>query len=114
MTATTRAAGIVALLFCLLFVIVGAPWIDKPGIQTDEALFAAGIYPPFLHPFVIRIFKHDYPMMVMTYVGTVKSAIWAAIFKVWPPSPASVRIPAVLLGALSVWWTYLLVSRTLG
>jgi len=90
------------------------PWIDKPGIQTDEALFAAGIYPPFQKTFRIRMFKHDYPIMVMTYVGTVKSWIWAAIFKVWPPSPASVRIPAVLLGALSVWWTYLLVSRTLG
>ena len=109
-----RAAGVIALLFCLLFIVVGVPWIDKPGIQTDEALFAAGIYPPFQHTFVIHIFKHDFPMMVMTYVGTVKSLVWAAIFKVWPPSPASVRIPAVVLGALSVWWTYLLVSRTLG
>jgi len=114
MTVTPLRAGSVALLFCILFIIVGVPWIDKPGIQTDEALFAAGIYPPFQDTFVIRIFKHDYPMMVMTYVGTLKSYIWAAIFKVWTPSPASVRIPALLLGALSVWWTYLLVSRTLG
>jgi 4-amino-4-deoxy-L-arabinose transferase-like glycosyltransferase len=36
------------------------------------------------------------------------------VFSVWPPSPASVRIPAILLGALSVWWTYRLVLRTLG
>src|SRR5580704_12478583 len=114
MTVTPRIAGIVALLCCILFVAVGVPWIDKPGIQTDEALFAAGIYPPFQPPFMIRIFKHDYSMMVMTYVGALKSRVWAGIFKVWPPSAASVRIPAVLLGALSVWWTYLLVSRTLG
>jgi 4-amino-4-deoxy-L-arabinose transferase-like glycosyltransferase len=114
MTITPLRAGSVALLFCILFIIVGVPWIDKPGIQTDEALFAAGIYPPFETTYLIRIFKHDYPMMVMTYVGALKSRVWAAIFKVWPPSPASVRIPAVLLGALSVWWTYLLLSRTLG
>jgi len=51
---------------------------------------------------------------VMSYVGALKAHIWAAIFAVWPPSPASVRIPAALLGALSIWWTYLLMARTLG
>jgi 4-amino-4-deoxy-L-arabinose transferase and related glycosyltransferases of PMT family len=107
-------ANIVALLFCALFITIAVPWIDKPGIQTDEALFAAGIYPPFQTEFRIRMFHHDYPIMVMTYVGALKARIWAMIFAVWPPSPASVRIPAVLLGALSVWWTYLLALRTLG
>jgi len=107
-------ARIVALLFCALFIAIAVPWIDKPGIQTDEALFAAGIYPPFQTEFRIRMFHHDYPIMVMTYVGALKARIWAMIFKFWPPSPASVRIPAILLGALSVWWTYLLVSRMLG
>jgi hypothetical protein len=28
--------------------------------------FAAGIYPPFQKTFRIRMFKHDYPIMVMT------------------------------------------------
>src|SRR3954469_21431748 len=99
-------ATVAALLICLLFTAIAVPWIDKPGIQTDEVLFAGGIYPPFddqLHP-----------LMVMSYVGALKSLLWAAIFKLWPPSPASVRIPAVLLGALSIWWLYVLLSRTLG
>src|SRR5216684_4136176 len=109
-----RVCGAVAFLLCVLFVIVGIPWIDKPGIQTDEALFAGGIYPPFQEQFLIRIFKHDYPLMVMTYVGALKSRIWAVIFRVWRPSPASVRIPAVLLGALSIWWLYRLIFLTLG
>ena len=103
--ATSITAGVAALLICLLFIVIGVPWIDKPGIQTDEALFATGIYPPF---------GPDYPLMVMTYVGALKSYIWAAIFKLWPPSPSSVRVPAVLLGALSIWWLYHLMSRTLG
>ena len=64
--------GVAALLICLLFIVIGVPWIDKPGIQTDEALFASGIYPPF---------GPDYPLMVMTYVGALKSCIWAMIFK---------------------------------
>jgi 4-amino-4-deoxy-L-arabinose transferase-like glycosyltransferase len=105
---------IVAILICILFIIVAVPWIDKPGIQTDEALFAGGIYPPFDERFLIHISQHDYPLMVMTYVGALKSRIWAPIFAVWPPSSSSVRIPAVLLGALSIWWVYQLLSRTLG
>ena len=86
-----RRAEAAAVLFCALFIVLGVPWIERPGIQTDEALFAAGIYPPFDLRFVIHIFKHDYPLMEMTYVGALKARLWAVIFKVWPPSPASVR-----------------------
>jgi hypothetical protein len=97
-----------------LFVSIAVPWIDKPGIQTDEALFAGGIYPPFNEQFTIHVFHHDYPLMEMSYVGALKARLWAAIFIVWRPSPASVRIPSVLLGALSIWWFYRLLARTLG
>jgi len=107
-------AGAFVFLFCLLFIAVAVSWIDKPGMQTDEVLFAGGIYPPFDERFIVRIFGHEVPIMVMSYVGALKAHIWAAIFAVWPPSPASVRIPAALLGALSIWWTYLLMARTLG
>ena len=103
-----------AILLCALFIAAALPWIDKPGIQTDEALFAAGIYPPFDPHSVVHIFKHDYPLMEMSYVGALKARLWALIFKLWPPSPASVRSPSVLLSALSVWWMYLLMRRTLG
>jgi hypothetical protein len=61
-----RTASAIALLFCALFIAIGSPWIDKPGIQTDEALFAGGIYPPFDEQFVAHIFHHDYPIMVMS------------------------------------------------
>lgn len=112
--ACLRASAITAGLLCILFILIAIPWIGKPGIQTDEALFAAGIYPPFSEQFAIRVFERDYPLMVMSYVGALKSYIWSLIFKVWPPSPASVRIPSVLLSALSVWWLYRLLLRALG
>jgi 4-amino-4-deoxy-L-arabinose transferase-like glycosyltransferase len=112
--ATPIPAGVFALLLCVLFIAIAVPWIDKPGIQTDEALFAGGIYPPFDERSVIQIFGHDYPIMVMSYVGALKARIWAVIFEFWPPSPASVRIPSVLFGALSIWWMYLLMARTVG
>jgi hypothetical protein len=114
MSVSSRNANIAALLLCTLFVLVAIPWIDKPGIQTDEALFAGGIYPPFNDQFTIHVFNHDYPLMEMSYVGALKARLWALIFKVWRPSPASVRVPAVLLGALSIWWLYRLMLRTVG
>ena len=103
---------VLALLFCLLFLGVGSLWISEVGIQNDEALFAAGIYPPFADD-VPKIFGKPYPEMVMSYVGSVKSQLYAPIFRVWRPSAASVRIPAVILGALTVWLFYVVVKRTL-
>src|SRR5207253_1255542 len=62
-------AGALVFLFCLLFIAVAVPWIDKPGMQTDEVLFAGGIYPPFDERCIVRIFDHEIPIMVMSYVG---------------------------------------------
>lgn len=91
------------------------PWIRRPGIQTDEALFSAGIYGPFWQSDMrVNVFGHDYSIMVMTYVGTLKSRIWSPIFKVFGVSAGSIRIPALLIGALSIWWFYRVLVRTLG
>src|SRR4051794_5053592 len=110
-----RPANIFALCCCLLFVFSASLWIWLPGIQTDEALFTAGIYAPFdQSAHKVRIFGHDYVLMVMTYVGTLKSRIWSPIFRAFGVTAASIRLPAVLIGAVSVWWFYRLVLRTLG
>ncbi len=91
MTSFSARIDTCVVFFCVLFVAVAVPWIDKPGMQTDEVLFAGGIYPPFDERFVVRVFDHEIAIMVMSYVGALKAHIWAAIFTVWPPSPASVR-----------------------
>lgn len=109
-----RVSSKVALALCLLFVCLAIPWIGRPGMQTDETLFASAIYPPIAENLVIRIFDREIPLMTMSYVGALKSYLWAGLFQIWEPSPASVRIPAVVLGALSVWWMYGLLRRTVG
>jgi 4-amino-4-deoxy-L-arabinose transferase-like glycosyltransferase len=102
------------LLSCLLFVLLALPWLDKPGMQTDETLFAAAIYPPFHQPYVVQLFGREVPLMTMTYVGALKSWIWALLLKVLLTSPVVVRMPAVLLSSISVWWVYSLLSRSVG
>jgi len=109
-----RRAWCAGALLCALFIGLGVPWIDRPGLQTDEVLFAGGIYPPFDPRNIVRIFRHPVPIMVMSYVGAAKAHLWASVFKVWRPSAASVRIPALLLGTLSVWWFFRLLEIRLG
>lgn len=101
-----------ALVFCFLFVAVASVWLGETGVQNDEALFAAGIYGPYLD--APLVFGKPFPTMVMTYVGALKSHLYRPIFRYWKPSPASVRFPGILLGALTVWLFYLLLKRTLG
>jgi hypothetical protein len=110
-----RTANGAALALCVLFLVAGSLWIWRPGIQQDEALFAAGIYPPISDQNSIRVFKHRVPLMVMTYVGTLKATIYRGlVFPFFEPSAVSVRVPALLIGTLSVWLFYRLTLRVLG
>ena len=104
-----RADGL-ALAFCLIFLVIGSLWISELGIQNDEALFAGGIYPPFGE--TPTWFGKPFPVMLMSYVGALKSYVWWPIFSMWSPSAASTRFPAVALGALTIWLFYILLRQT--
>ncbi|MGA2328279.1 MAG: hypothetical protein ABSH05_18525 [Bryobacteraceae bacterium] len=109
-----RLANWFALLLCLLFFLQGLVFIPYAGIQNDEALFAAGIYKPVFAEHMADIFGRPVPTMVMSYIGALKMWIYAAIFQVWPPSPYSVRVPVLAIGALTVWLFFLLLRDTAG
>jgi hypothetical protein len=102
----------IAFLLCLLFVGLGCLWVGELGIQNDEALFSAGIYPPFGD--VPKLLGKPYPAMVMSYVGTLKSYLYVPVFRIWRPSAASTRVPAIILGAITIWLFYILARRTVG
>ena len=109
------AANVVALGLCVLFVLVGSLWIWRPGIQQDEALFAAGIYPPFFRENCVRAFKQEFPLMVMTYVGTLKAMLYRfLVFPFFDTTAASIRMPSLLIGAVSVWLFFRLMLHTIG
>ena len=93
----------IALLCSLWFLFCGVLWVNEVGIQTDEALLAAGVYGPFAPNYVIRVAGLRLPMMTMSYVGTVKSWLYRPILAFWGPSPATLRVPAVIIGAITVW-----------
>jgi hypothetical protein len=110
-----RKANVAALCLCGLFFAAGMLWISQLGFQQDEVLFAGGIYPPFVRQNSVRAFKHEFPLMLMTYVGTLKAMLYRSlVFPFFEPSAASVRIPALLMGAASVWMFYRLLLRLFG
>ena len=40
--------------------------------------------------------------MELTYIGELKTWLYAPIFLIWNPTAASIRVPAILMGALTV------------
>jgi hypothetical protein len=104
----------VVLLFIVLFFLAGVAVIPYAGIQNDEALFAAGIYPPLAVRDSMRVFHRPVATMLMSYLGALKAWIYSPIFTFWTPSVYSLRMPGLVLGALTIWLFYLLLFRILG
>lgn len=98
----------------VLFVALAAPFLDRPGIYNDEALFSSGTFPPYGAVYSAKVFQRQVPLMLMSYLGTVKSHLYRAVFAVAPVNPWSVRLPMILVGGATVALFFSLVRRTLG
>ena len=105
---------------CCLTILAGCAFIPYAGLQMDEALFAGPYYQPVAREFRLRLFHHDIPLMVMTYIGTLKTllywpliAIFRSSFEAHPQYAAWVfRLPTVLAGALTVFVFFYLAERS--
>jgi 4-amino-4-deoxy-L-arabinose transferase-like glycosyltransferase len=85
--------------------------VPQLGIQNDEALFGAALYEPSGLEYHRWFFGYKIPVMLMTYLGALKAWVYAGVFRIWEPGPASIRIPALAIGTLAVWLFYLLLRR---
>lgn len=93
----------------LLFVLMGLAFIPQAGIQNDEALFGSGIYEQIGIADRVEIGGQRIPLMLINYLGALKSWVYSPILHFWRPSPASTRVPVILFGALTiVLFSYLL------
>jgi 4-amino-4-deoxy-L-arabinose transferase-like glycosyltransferase len=99
---------------CLGFVLLGSAFIPYVGIQTDEALVGDPIFGTIANEFRIRIFHHNVPLMLMDYVGALKSWLYWPIFGIFRPSAQSLRWPVLIVGAMTIWLFHLLVNRIAG
>ncbi len=93
---------------------MGVLFIPYPGVENDEALFANGIFAGNATVWHVPLFGHNVTLMVMSYVGALKAWLYALIFKLWSPSPYSLRLPVLLAGALTLWLFVRFLDRIAG
>src|SRR5437868_15419034 len=90
------------LLLCILFVMLGLIFIPYLGIQQDEAMFATAFFLPdqaAVSHIAIARFGFIAPLMLMSYVGALKSWLYAPLLHFLPPSVYVLRIPVLLIAA---------------
>ncbi|MCU1338557.1 MAG: hypothetical protein JWO19_4138 [Bryobacterales bacterium] len=97
-----RVHSRVGLFACALFILLGALIIPYAGIQADEALFSTPLFPHIDKHLQLPLRPHNVPLMVMTYIGSLKTLFYWPIFRIFGAGPWTVRLPVVLLGALTI------------
>jgi hypothetical protein len=88
----------------LLFFVLGLPFLPLAGIQDDETLFAAAVFHvPTSTVFETHIFHREIPLMLLSYLGALKSWIYFPILTRIRPSYLTIRLPVLLMGTLTIW-----------
>jgi 4-amino-4-deoxy-L-arabinose transferase-like glycosyltransferase len=89
-------------------------FIGSLGIEADEALPAAPLYRPQYWYYAWRLGHARIPLMLMSYLGTLKTWIWRPVFHFWGTGVWALRFPALLAGAASIWVFYRFLRATVG
>ena len=103
-----------ACIACAYFYLAGLVFIPHIGIEGDETLFAAGLYRPRGELFALHIGQSHVPIMLMSYVGALKSWIYRPILDVFGAGPMTLRVPMLLAGVASLWLFFLVLRRVAG
>jgi 4-amino-4-deoxy-L-arabinose transferase-like glycosyltransferase len=103
-----------ALAACLLFFVTGSAFVSHLGVQNDEALFANAIFKPYAVAYTFGLGRSRIPLMLMSYLGTLKSWIYRPIFQIFGTGVSAMRLPMLLAGTASIWLFYQLLRRAAG
>jgi hypothetical protein len=88
----------------LLFLVLGLPFLPLAGIQGDEVFFATAMYHmPESTVYQTQFLDTKIPLMLLSYLGALKSWIYVPILDRIRPSYLTIRLPALLAGCVTVW-----------
>ncbi len=105
--------GIAAGLF-VLTVALGVVFIPYAGIQFDEVLFVEAIYSSFRVEHAMKFGEFHLPIMLLTYMGTIKAGIYALLLRVADASVWTLRLPPLIWACASVSLFFLTMRRLCG
>lgn len=108
-----RFASRFAVCSCIFFFLAGQPFLPRLGVQNDEALFGYAFLPPY-GGYSVELGHSRLPLMLMDYVGAFKAWVYRPIVAVAGANVWTLREPALLAGALSLWLFFLLMRRIAG
>ena len=103
-----------ALFACLLFFGSGLLFISHLGLQNDEAIFGAAFYKPWAVAYEAKMGHSRFPLMLMTYLGTLKAWIYRPLFHLLSTGIWTIRLPMLLAGTASIWLFYRFLARVAG
>ena len=105
---------VLAGLASFIFILLSLNMISYAGIQEDEALFSIPFYSSLPREYKIRTLHHDIPLMVMSYVGALKTWIYWPLIQWFGAGVWTIRLPVVLTGAITVFLFYHLIHSSGG
>jgi 4-amino-4-deoxy-L-arabinose transferase-like glycosyltransferase len=91
--------------------------LHLPGMECDEALFAGAALRNVSNPYIVwevPIFGKNFPVMLMGYIGALKTYIYYPIFAFFGSNLTAFRLPVVLFGLITVLLTFFTARRMLG
>lgn len=99
----------------LLFLFLGIGFLPLAGVQEDEVYFATAIYHlPEATVFDAHLLHRNVPLMLLSYLGALKSWIYYPIFDRIRPGYLTVRLPMLLVAALSIWVFFRILEKLHG
>ncbi len=90
------------------------PFMKQLGIEVDEAMIGNGIYERLAPWYSWHFGDNEIPVMLLTYLGALKTWLYSVLFLIWTPGPVSLRLPMVLVGAATVALTFRFVDVCVG
>lgn len=98
----------------LTFIGISLLFTPRLGIEADEAMVGNGIY-EFGSPLYSWHFgENEVPVMLLSYLGALKTWIVHPWLDLWHPGRTSLRVPAILAGAATLWLVFALLNRIHG
>lgn len=98
----------------VLFFATGLLFVPRLGIEVDEAIIANGIYDHGDAWYSWKFGDSEVPVMLISYLGALKTWFYNFVFLFTPPRPMVLRVPMLLLAAGTLWLFFELLDRTLG
>jgi 4-amino-4-deoxy-L-arabinose transferase-like glycosyltransferase len=87
----------------LVFLVSGILLLPLLGFEADELMYVYNLWHPSSSVAWFSFFHHLMPSMLMSYVGALKSWIYAPILASFGPSTWTIRLPVLLLACFTIY-----------